>query len=249
MKLLSALAVLALLTAEPSSATGSAPPTVDESVTGKNGLPREDAMVLARLLNPEELLVELAGRSFDEAFVAGLKRPDSDLIALDRKHPGLLADLRQATRSAVMAHVRAIVPGTHRRHARFLSGYFTPAETTELAEFYRTPTGTKVVRAKFGAIDIKDMVAKVAEAPAAKVTSTDIAAMDPGDNAVWKQMTAEDTRAVLAFGLRPVARKMLAAGEGLAQIEADIANEPDPAMETAIEEASRLVFARHGVTR
>lgn len=213
----------------------------------KNGQPRPDALVLAQLLNPAGPLVALAERSFDEAFDQGLKRGEMD--ALEKEHPGILAELRKITRDVVVADLRADVPSIQRRYARFFADHFTPAETAELTEFYRTPTGAKIIESKFASVDVSDLVGKVAEDPNVKVTTSDIEAMNSGAAAgMWKGMNAEDIKSVLAFGLRPVARKLNAAGDALAQIETEIANEPDPSLDAAIDEATRKVYERYGLT-
>lgn len=213
----------------------------------KNGQPREDALELARLLNPAEPLVEMAGRSFDQAFQQGLAQ-GGDTAALEKQHPGIIAELRKAARDVVLADLRADMPALHRRYARFFSEQFTPAEIAELASFYRSPTGAKIIAAKFSNVDVSGLVDKMAEDPNAKVSTTDIEAMNKGAvSAMWKGMTADDVRSVLSFGLRPVARKLKAAAPAMAQIETEIANETDPTLDAAIEQATQKVYERFGL--
>ena len=69
---------------------------------------REDALELARLLNPSETLVRLAGRSFDEAFDKGMaSKNDGGAEALEKAYPGIIAALRDAIRETTLADLRA----------------------------------------------------------------------------------------------------------------------------------------------
>ena len=218
-----------------------------EQGEAKNGQPRQDALELARLLNPAETLIEMAGRSFDQAFQQGLTQ-GGETAALEKEHPGLVDELRKATRDVMIADLRADMPALHRRYARFFSDQFTPAEIAELTGFYRSPTGAKIIAAKFANIDVSGLVAKVSEDPNAKVSTGDIEAMNKGAvSTMWKGMTADDVRSVLSFGLRPVARKLKAAAPAMAQIETEIANEADPALDAAIEQATQKVYERFGL--
>jgi hypothetical protein len=229
--------------ASPPAAAGGA----SEQGEPKNGQPREDALELARLLNPAEPLVEMAGRSFDQAFRQGLSQ-GGETAALEKEHPGLVAELRKATRDVVLADLQADMPALHRRYARFFSDQFTPAETAELISFYRSPTGAKIIAAKFANVDVSGLIDKVTGDPNAKVSTGDIEAMNKGAvSAMWKGMTADDVRSVLSFGLRPVARKLQAAAPAMAQIETEIANEADPALDAAIEQATQKVYERFGL--
>lgn len=213
----------------------------------KDAAVREDALELARLLNPADQLISLAGRSFDEAFDKGMAAEGGG-EALEKAFPGMPAELRRAIRETTLADLRADMPAIHRRYAGFFGASFTPEEVAELLAFYRSPTGAKIIQAKFANLDVSKVTDRFAEDPEAKLTAGDVNALNnsamPG---VWKDMSADDVRALMAFALRPVARKLKAAAPQVAQIEAEIANEPDPALDAAIEAASRKVYERFGL--
>lgn len=192
-------------------------------------------------------MVELARRGFDQAFDQGLSG-DGEVDELEMEHPGFLAELRGATREAVVADLRADMPSIHRRYARFFAGRFTPDEIAELTGFYKSPAGMRIIQAKFANLDIAGVIGKVAETENAKVSAADIEAINDGaTSGMWKGMTAEDMKSVLLFGLRPVARKLQDAVPAIAEIETEIANEPDPELDAAIEAASRKVYERFGL--
>ncbi|HEU0310149.1 MAG TPA: DUF2059 domain-containing protein [Sphingomicrobium sp.] len=208
---------------------------------------RGDALELARLLNPEEPMVELARRGFDQAFDQGLAG-NGEVEELEREHPGFLAELRGATRDALVEDLRSDMPSIHRRYARFFSARFTPDEIAELTDFYKSPAGARIIEAKFANLDISGLVGKVAENEDAKVSAADIEAINDGaTSGMWKGMTAADMKSVLLFGLRPVARKLQEAAPAIAEIETEIANEPDSGLDAAIEAASRKVYDRYGL--
>ena len=208
---------------------------------------REDALELARLLNPADLLMGLAGRSFDEAFDKGMAAEGSS-ETLEKEFPGLIAELRQAIREATLADLRADMPVLHRRYAKFFGASFTPDEIAELLAFYRSPTGAKIIRAKFASLDVSTLSDRFAVDQNAKLSAGDVRDLNQGAMpGVWKDMSADDIKALMAFGLNPVAKKLKAIAPQMAEIEADIANEPDRALDAAIEAATRKVYELHGL--
>lgn len=217
------------------------------AASAQNSAVRQDALELARLLNPSEPLIKLAGRSFDEAFDKGMAA-DGGSEELEKAYPGFVAALRQTIRETTLADLRADMPGLHQRYARFFASNFTAAETAELLRFYRSPTGTKVIQAKFDNIDVSKMSDRFAEDPNAKLSSGDIKAMsDSAIPGALKGMSAEDIKALIAFGLQPVGRKLKSVAPQMAQIEAEIANEADPELDAAIEAATRDIYKRFGI--
>lgn len=225
-------------------------PAPDGEPTGLAHKPviREDALELARLLNPPEPIIALAGRSFDQAFNKGLESEGGG-EALEKEFPGLVEALRQATRDATLADLRGDMPAIHRRYARFIAEHFTSEETSELIGFYRSPTGAKIVQAKFSNIDLSGVVDRLADDPDAKLLTDDLKKMNEGVMpAIWKGMSADDIRAVVTFGLRPVARKLRSAAPAMAAIETEIANEPDPELDAAIEAATQRIYRQFGLT-
>lgn len=208
---------------------------------------REDALELAKLLNPPEPLIAVAARSFDQAFDKGLGS-GAEVEKMEKEHPGLMAELRRVTRDLTLSDLRADMPAIQRRYARFYADNFTAEELAELTAFYRSPTGAKIIQAKFASIDPSELVERFAEDPDAKLTAGDVEAVNKGVMpGVWEGMSADDVRALLAFGMRPVASKLKVAAPLIAQIEAEIANEPDPELDAAIDDAMAKVLERFGI--
>lgn len=221
------------------AAPSSAPASGDAAV-------RSDALELARLLNPVEPLISVAGRGFDEAFDKGMT-PEG-IEALEKAYPGMVAELRRAAREVTLANLRSNIPSMHQRYARFFGEQFTPDELSALTQFYRSPTGAKIIQAKFANIDMSQLTDRLAEDSEAKLSVTDVNDLNKGAMpGVFKQMSADDIRALMAFGLSPVGKKLKGVAPQMAQIEAEIANEPDPGLDAEIEEATRKVYERFGV--
>jgi hypothetical protein len=208
---------------------------------------REDALELARLLNPPEPLIKLAGRSFDEAFDKGMAS-EGGSEALEKAYPGIIAALRQTIRDLTLADLKADMPAVHQRYARFFASNFTAAETAELLRFYRSPTGTKVIQAKFDNINVSNLSDRFAADPNAKLSAGDIKTLnDSALPGALKGMAAEDIKALIGFGLQPIGRKLKGVAPQMAQIEAEIANAPDPELDAAIEAATRQIYQRFGL--
>lgn len=232
-----------LLMAVPSPVMAAAP----AAAATQNAAVREDALELARLLNPADLLIGLAARSFDEAFDKGMAA-EGGSETLEKEFPGLIADLRQTIRDATLADLKADMPALHRRYASFFGASFTPDEVAQLLVFYRSQTGTKIIKAKFASLDVSKLSDRFAEDPDAKLSAGDVKDLNQGAMpGVWNDMSADDIKALMAFGLNPVAKKLKAVAPQMAEIEAEIANEPDPALDAAIEAATRKVYERHGL--
>src|SRR5262245_29262247 len=87
----------------------------------QNGMEvRADALELAQLLNPTEPMVALAGKSFDQAFDKGMAA-EGGAAELEKEYPGIVAELRRASREASIANVRSRLPALHRRYGRFFA--------------------------------------------------------------------------------------------------------------------------------
>ena len=140
------------------------------------------------------------------------------------------------------------MPTVRERYARLLTDHFSPEETGELINFYSSPTGTKIIAAKFANIDIAKLVAQYSEDRDAACPADDITkANEEAVPAIWKGMSAQDIGALLTFSLRPVAKKLQGVAPAMAAIEAHIANEPDPTLDAAIEAATQQVYKQFGL--
>lgn len=223
------------------------PAPVAAAAKNKPAPAQGDALELARLLNPEDLMLAVGARSFDQAFDKGMAGEGGG-EAIEKEYPGLVAELRQATREVTLADMKADMPAIHRRYARLFAESFTTEELAELVAFYKSPAGLRIIKAKFANLDVSGMVDRFGEDPDAKMTASDVDAINDGaTSGLLKDMSAEDFQAMLMFGLRPVGRKLRSVTPRIAEIEAEIANEPDPELDSAIEEASRKVYERHGL--
>jgi hypothetical protein len=241
--------ILRLIASACAAVSATALPAAQQAATpaASESAVRQDALELARLLNPTEPMMRLAARSFDEAFEQSMKE-EGGREELDRDLPGFVDALRKAILDVTLADLRADLPTVRQRYATLLADRFSADETAELLNFYRSPTGTKVIAAKFANIDIAKLVAQYNEGPEAAVSADDIAkANEEAAPSIWKGLAADDIGALLTFSLRPVARKLQVVAPEMAAIEADIANEPDPKLDAAIDEATQRVYKQFGL--
>jgi len=228
-------------------AQGFAAPAQEAPVAADNAPVRQDALELAQLLNPTEPLMTLAARTMDESFDKGLTAEGA--AALEKKYPGFVAALRSAVRDVTIAKLSADMPIMHRRYAQLFAENLKPEEVAELIEFYRSPTGARIIQAKFSNFDVSGLTERIAKDDSA-ISADDFSAVhETTTQGMWKGMSADDMRAVMTFGLRPAAKKLNQMAPKLAEIEAEMANEPDPELEAAVDTASRKVYKRFGVER
>ena len=238
---------LGLLLTAVSAAGSAASGQPTELAVSRTAEVRQNALELARLLNPAEPFISAAGRSFDDAFDKRLAA-EGGADELEKGYPGFIAELRTAIREATLADLRSDLPTFHERYARVFAESFTAEELGELIAFYRTPAGGRIIQSKFANIDVSNVIDRIGDDPDGKVSAGDVQAIGRQAGAgTLKDMSAEDFQAVMLFGLRPVARKLRDAAPRLAEVEAEIANEPDPALDQAIEAASQKVYQRFGL--
>ena len=243
MSRLLAILLLNALLAAPASATQ---PQSEQVVTERSlppnayttGPVRPDALDLVKLMMPEDLCLKMIEHVTLTGFNAGVEEGGE----LDER---LLDTLRKELPSLAREHERVALPTTYDRYARAVGDHFSPGELKQLATFYRTRTGQKVIVGKFAGIDLDEMLRKWNSDPDAKVTTSDIEGINR--RAVVKMMEhfdAADQDALLAFMQQPVFKRLLAFNQTLVALEAQIAAEPDPDLDAKIEAIVDSALAR-----
>lgn len=231
---------LALMAAAPGAAiapTSLAPQAAPASA--------QEAIALARLMSPRELLVDMEVREFDKHFVASL-RSDPELKSMDDEYPGLLEAMHKASRGLVSQAMSRSVDQIHLSVAKLIEASFTPADIAELSAFYRSPVGQKTIRQMAASADAGQLYSKAVEAREFKLTEDQIAAQvhDNAQKAV-QTFTPEDQTEMMLFMAKPSFGKLARAQPQIQKILAEEFNAPDPEFDRQVEQAMGAAIERH----
>jgi hypothetical protein len=234
------LLALLLAAAQPAINSPLLPP-----VAGRPEAPiRADSMELARILNPEGPMVEMITRNFSDSMRSVIES-NEDYRTLEQDYPGISKAMVESMTEAMRADAIADLPHERRRYARLYAEHFTPGETAELMHFYTSSAGQRLIAAKFAKLDVKPLMAEFTENPDAEVSQQHIRAMNrAATSTIVGEMSPDDRAALLAFAKSPVFVKLAAARGAIQKLEADIANEPDPQLDKALEAAADAVMAK-----
>jgi hypothetical protein len=235
--------LLSLATAAPAAAVpATPPPVVTPSVdlgSLKSGPYRADAMAFAEATMPEKPFQDMMTAMMDKGFDEGLGEGAAEL---EKASPGIVAEFREAVKSATAAIRAHAYRDTLERYARLYSQSFTPAETAELAQFYRTATGQKLIAAKYASLATGDI-------PFDRATTTqDVSQINKkAVGSVMDHMGGDDMIELMKFGTMPAFRKLNSLTPIVNQLEAEMANEENPEAEEAVASAIASVMQRRGL--
>jgi hypothetical protein len=205
---------------------------------------RPDAMELIGVLNPEGPMVDMVVRTFTDS-MRSVVETNEDYQQLDQDYPGISRAIVDAMAQAMRADLIADLPVNRRRYARFYEERFTPGEIAELIRFYSSSAGQRLIAAKFAKLDAKPLMEEFAENPESQVSQQHIRDMNrAATSSIIGEMSAGDRNALLVFARTPVFVKVTAARGPMEELETQIANEPDPALDKALEEAANSVIQR-----
>lgn len=234
--------LVAFLLAAAEPAAPSPPPS--PSVQAADEALRADAMELARVLNPEGPMIEMAVANFGASMRSVMETSD-EYRTLEKEYPGISEALVEAMIQAMRADLVAGMPALRRRYARFYAEQFSPGETAQLIGFYSSKAGQRLIAAKFSKLDAKPLMSEFAEAPDTQVSKQHIRDLNrAATNSILPEMSSEDRAALLEFAKQPVFIKLTKARGAFEQLEAEIANEPDPELDQALEAATNAVFLK-----
>ncbi|OMJ32829.1 hypothetical protein BSZ14_06295 [Sphingomonas sp. Sph1(2015)] len=104
--------------------------------------PRPAALMLARLLYPETLIVNAART---DVMVAQLLASDPAMQAREDRHPGIVHAIAEAVQPLRVRSMRERMPVLWQRQAAIYGAAFTDAELATLNRFYATPAGQALV--------------------------------------------------------------------------------------------------------
>lgn len=204
----------------------------------KSGPFRADAMAFAEATMPAKPFDDMLIAMTDKGFRQGL----GDTAAkLNQASPGIVDEMSQAIRTATMAARANMYRDTLERYARLYSQVFTPAETAELAAFYRGPAGQRLISAKYATISSVEIDFKE------NTTASEIRHLDDrASREALDKMEGLEVIELMKLGLTPTFRKLTALMPTANELEASMANEDGSDLEKAVGSAIAAVIERRG---
>jgi len=168
---------------------------------------------------------------------------DPNIALLAKDNPGLLEALRSATRPIIVGYSRRVKREYRPRMVALLRSELTAAEASDVADFYASPIGRRLV-AGISATYRPDSVLGTID-DERRVTSTDIERdMDSASQATLRALSAAEVEELnREIESRPAMAKLVPVVPKLAALRAEMEEEPLTAEEeAAIEGALRGVF-------
>lgn len=231
---------LALIAAAPISAMAPAdaiPQTAQPTAT--------QAIELARLMSPRDLLVDMEVREFDKHFVSSL-RSDPEMKSLDDQYPGLFEAMHKVSRDLVAEAMGRSAGKIHATVAKLIESSFTPADIAELSDFYRSPIGQKTIRQMAASADASRIYQQAIKDPEFNLTGDQIAAQvhENAQKAV-QNFTSEEQTEMMLFMAKTSFGKLAKAQPQIQKILADEFNAPDPEFDRQVELAMGAAIEQH----
>jgi hypothetical protein len=204
-----------------------------------------DAIALARLMSPRDLLVDMEVREFDKHFVSSL-RSDPDMKSLDVQYPGIFEAMHKASRGLVAEAMGRSVGKIHASVAKLIETSFTPADLVELSDFYRSPIGQKTIQQMAASADAGQVYQRAIEEREFKLTEDQIAAQvhDNAQKAV-QTFTPEEQTEMMLFMAKPSFGKLARVQPQIQKILAEEFNAPDPEFDRQVEQAMGAAIEQH----
>ena len=213
----------------------------------------EQARELVRLINPFGPMVALNVLGW-EAGVSATLALDPSMVNLEAQYPGAGKAGIAAARPVARSFCEAFVAKGLEQKAGMFARQLNKAELEELIQFFRSPTGTRVVGSMLRNADVVAMAGAVsrqqAETGNGAISAATVAQTER--DALRKtlgQISAEDRIVLMRFEQRPVAPKYAAAVAESERAMLELVNSPDPVWMQKISESLRdgvLAFIDRG---
>lgn len=199
---------------------------------------------LAKALYSEQAQVDMAVRLVDTQ-LGPMFRNNDDFKALEGKHPGYTDAVLAEFKVALARYTRESLPGYYDRVASLIASHLDAAEIDDLAAFYRTPTGQKLLRGVSENMTAESVLAEV-EADPDRPTSLSAVTKDhkAAAEAAAKLVDKTDEAALIALAQKPYFARAQAIIPKMRKLEQDFMNEPAPEFENDIERIVKDTIAR-----
>lgn len=202
----------------------------EQAAAAQNDADEADLIALAAVLMPEEQIIPLFERAFEE---------ELDQTLSGKNAAASPAEYHAFAMTSIMPRLREIarsgLPDLRNRAQDFLRDTFTASEIDDLLAFYRSPFAQRLLTAGF-------------EAMRADPTIDPAVASQRAAASVMRNMTAADYRVLLAFGGSSAGQKLRQARHRMQQIGEEWAShmlaENEEAFATLLAEANAAYFSQ-----
>ena len=211
-------------------------------------IPAAQAIELARLMSPGDLLVDMEVREFDKHFVPSL-RSDPELRSLEEEYPGVFEAMHKASRGLVVEATIRSVEKIHAAVAKVIEASFTPADIAELTSFYRSPVGLKTLQQMAASADAGRVYQNAVSDSEFKLTEAQIdSQIHESAQKAAQTFTLEEQTEMMLFMAKPSFGKLAKAQPQIRQILANEFNAPDPEFDRRVEQEMGAAIERHIAT-
>jgi hypothetical protein len=205
----------------------------------------EQAMALAQLMSPRDLMIEMEVREYDRHFVPSL-RTNPDLNSLEEDYPGLFDAMHKATRGLVAKGTGRTVDQLHEAMVPLIQQQFSVADIEELINFYRSPVGRKTVQQMAGAADAGEIYQEAVEQEDFKLTTEYISEQTrQSAKKAAKTFTPDEQAQMILFMAKPSFTKLARVQPQIQKILAEKMNTPDPEFDREVEQAMSSAIEQH----
>jgi len=203
------------------------------------------AIELARLMSPSELLVDMEVREFDKHFVPSLGS-DPEMKSMDEQYPGMFEAMHKASRGLVAEAMGRSVGKIHAAVAKLIETSFTQADIVELTNFYRSPVGLKTVRQMAASADAGQVYQQAVSQSEFKLSEDQVASqIKESARKAAQTFTPDEQTQMMLFMAKPSFGKLARAQPQIQKILADEFNAPDPNFDRQVEQAMSAAIEQH----
>ena len=203
------------------------------------------AIELARLMSPSDLLVDMEVREFDKHFVPSLQS-DPELKSMEDEYPGLFEAMHKASRGLVVEATGRSAAKIHAAVAKIIEVSFTSADIAELTKFYRSPVGLKTLRQMSASADAGQVYQTAVSENEFKLTEAQIdSQIHESARKAAQTFTPEEQTEMMLFMATPSFGKLAKAQPQIRKILADEFNAPDPDFDRQVEQVMGAAIEQH----
>lgn len=239
--------IYAVVFATPSAAAQQTPTTIEATTEPavsldslESGPFRPDSLELANIVIPQEAFEGMLKASLINGLRIGL---GDDAVTLEKEYPGIIAEMESAVVKEALPALLKSRDDDLRRYARLFTQFLDVPETADLQAFYKSLLGQKMLAAKYAHISKAENLENLFAND--QTTTSDISKFNREvAMTVVPELTAQDKIELLQLMGRPTFAKMVKLVPIINKLEAEAANEEDPALEAKISAAIVQVIDR-----
>ena len=226
--MLALLFAAALASAAPASTAATQAPTPGAKAKTPIVVSQVTAAALARTVAPADITIALEVEQARKAILA-LPTIDEDAKQLESEFPGIYAAMWAAIEPEVRRSTEADYPDYWAALERMYLARLTEQEAQAVLAFFRSPTGQKLLRGMYGAMDAGSMMAEMVKSDSSTIDAKQMqSAVDAAKAKAVEQLGPEDQASLLTLVGSIDLEKFRALGAETQRITLEWVNKEDP---------------------